>query len=643
MQSSKFFFISKSHLKCGILLLCVMLLTASIQAQEKAYGSGFNYFPRKWFDDKDNGAGYTVYSAVWPIMQKYPGPHNFQLGLPSTWLTPVNSEPTPNGFYNTIEGGLGWWHDTRFATEVPKFIMGGVANGFSQWANGVGAGSGPLLWNGHRDWSVPSGKYGVAQITPNLLWPPDGLNMEQGANGEYLGYGYHPLPLTEEMETTYGVDFKTGNQCWTLFMNTKNFRGPIAFFLPTFWTETALDQPELEGLFLDTRPSDRNQAFAIEYAVSPALVGSDNSGNKFARVLPLTFPATTSNTSEVIRDIHVYSKSAKWNDVDKWFNGGKEATTIFEKEGTYDVFFNHSPYVDGSISSQDGSIKSNIDYYFGEKIRTEENTVAGFEWDTDVVTEENGHFVMPRYYVLQEDKWLPILSDNVPTETGLLTTEPEITPRNEVSYLTPLEADCPFQDPQSEWNVPGPSAGPFYAYLGDGSKLTYYWYKFIDQPAIVHAKLSEDMRQKLQERIEKIHNHWHYTDKYFEDPNGGELVGLDEGLIVSPPEGMEKGYVPIVTRQELFETATKKTSLDEENSIDIYPNPSKKHLTIASKDHKISKIEVYDMRGTLIYSVENLQDNRVNIDLENQVSSVYLLNVTKKNGKVSNHKILYIK
>ena len=47
-----------------------------------------------------------------------------------------------------MKGGLGWWRDTRFATETPKFIMGGVASEFSEWANGPGAGKG-------RDWKKP--------------------------------------------------------------------------------------------------------------------------------------------------------------------------------------------------------------------------------------------------------------------------------------------------------------------------------------------------------------------------------------------------------------------------------------------------------------------------------------------------------
>ena len=49
--------------------------------------------------------------------------------------------------YSDIEGGLGWWRDTRFATETPKFIMGGVAPEFSEWANGPGVGKG-------RGWAI---------------------------------------------------------------------------------------------------------------------------------------------------------------------------------------------------------------------------------------------------------------------------------------------------------------------------------------------------------------------------------------------------------------------------------------------------------------------------------------------------------
>ncbi len=598
---------SKHHVILRFFILFFILGTTAyrLNAQVQASGFGFNYFERQWVSNNQFGAGYSFYAGVWPIMKQYPGPDNFQLGLPSTWLTPLPTGNEPANFYNTIEGGLGWWSDTRFATETPKFIMGGVANDFSQWANGVGAGSSAMLPDGHRDWSVPGGKYGVAQLSKNLLWPPDGLNMEQGANGEFLGYGYHPLPLTDVMQTTYGVNFVTGNQCWTLFLNTSNFKGPATFFIPTFWTETALNNINLEGLFLDQRPTDKNQAFAIEYAESPALIGFDNASEPYARILPLVFPATTANKSEVVREIKVYTKDAMWNAVESWFNGGQVPSTQFQSNGTEDIVFVVNSQVDGNISTNIGNpINAMIDMNtFVTKISTTNQSVAGFMWDTNVVNLVNGSFTMPEFYKLDvNNQWQPIDSSQVPAATGLLTNTPAITPRSEITYLTPKETDCHLQDPQSPWNSPGPSAGPFTVSLGDGSKLTYYWYKFIDQPSIIHANLPASIRQNLQNRVEQMHTHWQYTDNYLSDLNSGTLVGLDPELIVTPPSGMEIGYVPIVTRQELDTTTLNVVDRINAKNIKIYPNPSNGYINIVANEQLTGKVEIYDAVGKLVHS-----------------------------------------
>ena len=162
-------------------------------------------------------------------------------------------------------------------------------------------------------------------------------------------------------------------------------------------------------------------------------------------------------------------------------------------------------------------------------------------------------FELPAYYKLDQKNdpnWQAIDESQVPAATGLQTNGPTGDPRPEISYLTPLEPDCHHQDPNGPWNSPGPSAGPYTSYLGDGTKVTYYWYKFIDQPAMIYANLPAAMRLKIQARVEKIHRHWKSTDDYLPDPTGGKLVGLDAGQIVTPPAGMEIGYVAIVTRQE---------------------------------------------------------------------------------------------
>jgi hypothetical protein len=104
---------------------------------------------------------------------------------------------------------------------------------------------------------------------------------------------------------------------------------------------------------------------------------------------------------------------------------------------------------------------------------------------------------------------------------------------------------------------PRPKAGPFKVKLADGSIVTYYWYKFIDQPAFWQYTRSgnryawsPEKKAKLQALVEKIQASWPIDSDYMAPPSSGQLVKIDPALIVTPPPGLEVGYVPIVVRQE---------------------------------------------------------------------------------------------
>jgi hypothetical protein len=517
-----------------------------------AQRSGFTWISTENVADKSFGSGYTMYSAAWPIFMKYPGPADFQMGLSSSWMTTQRTGTEPDQFYTTIEGGLGWWHDTRFGTNRPKFIMGGVSYNFYAWANGPGAGRSDILPNGQRDWSTPGGKYGVAQLSNRLLWAPDGLNMAQSLNGELLGYGYIPLPLTDPILNTNGTDIETGNQCWTLFLNATNFKGPATFFLPTFWTEPALQNPDLAGLFLDSRPSDPNVGFGIEHAQSPALISLDGNGDPYAKIERLQFPINNDDNSMILSQISVYSKEALWQDMESWFNGGPPVLPGIHEAGTYGVsFVNNGGAMAAEISeTKPNGIEYDIDLHYIDNIQQNAN-IMGFSYDLNIVEKTKNNFVLPEYFKLDPDnKWRPIDVAAVPAATNLLLTDVPKSPRSEIPYLTPLEPDCQWQDPNGPWNSPGPVAGPFKAELGDGTTVTYYWYRFVDQPAIIHANLPEEMRTKLQNRVELLHANWRHTDEYLAPPAIGRIATVDPAGLVEPPAGLEIGYVPIVTRQE---------------------------------------------------------------------------------------------
>jgi len=131
----------------------------------------------------------------------------------------------------------------------------------------------------------------------------------------------------------------------------------------------------------------------------------------------------------------------------------------------------------------------------------------------------------------------------VPAETGLhdLTFNRENTRPSKV-YSTPEEEE-------SDWKSPGPSAGPFKTKLGDGSTVTYYWYRFADQPALLNADMTKEEREEMQRRVELLHKYWTKEKEYLPPPMIGKLASIDPTLLVTPPKGMEIGYVPIVTRQ----------------------------------------------------------------------------------------------
>lgn len=67
---------------------------------------------------------------------------------------------------------------------------------------------------------------------------------------------------------------------------------------------------------------------------------------------------------------------------------------------------------------------------------------------------------------------------------------------------------------------------------------------------MLNADLTDEEREKMQRRIEMLHRSWTKEREYLPPPTVGELASVDPALVVSPPKGLEIGYVPIVTFQE---------------------------------------------------------------------------------------------
>ncbi len=530
-----------------IFVTTILSLSAAESTVQTGEMAGYLLVPNAKVPETFN-AGFSMYVAAWPLLKTYPG-HRFQTGLFGTWMFAQFDGTPPEKMYSDIEGGLGWWRDTRFPTETPKFIMGGVAQNFSEIANGPAHGKGT--------WEKPQGLYGVAQLSPWLLFPIDGLNLKQGTCGELFGYGYLPLPLTKSKATTAGKDIPTGDNCWTLFLNTNNFKGPVAFFLPAFWSRAAVADPRLKGLLLDTRPSQPNRALQMETQYVPSVQAADAKGETYARIAPMSFPRSAGEDSVVVHRITSYTKKALWDSVQAWFDGGAEASGAIDPQAACLHTF---PGNGGStwqiyVPPVPKEKKVAIVWKSFATPAALDPTTFGYRWDYQWVTKTDSKdgplATLPEYFHLvageKKSQWNPVKAGDVPAETGLAQVRFE-RPREKPSqpYSTP-------DDPKSCWKKPGPAAGPFQAKLGDGSVVTYYWYRFADQPALLNADLTDGEREAMQARVEKLHRSWKKDREYLAPPTVGKLADLDPACLVTPPAGMEAGYVPVATRQAMGE------------------------------------------------------------------------------------------
>ncbi len=492
--------------------------------------------------ESEFGYGMGFYSAVWPLIDE--PLRGFQIGLASSWILPNNSDnkdtplapegtlarqwpergPTWGSVFQTLEGGLGYWRGNRFRYGPPKFSMNATPQCYDYEIGSPG-------WSFFYDTeALPDDRLGIAQLSNRLLIPPDALPFEGNPKGKFLGYAYVALPFTD----AYGDDPPTGDQSWTCFLNAANFSGPIAYYIPETWSKIGklFEYPFIYGRGLDARAGQMSGG-AMEINTVPQLIGTDDAGNTYSKIPELRFPVDGNGKAVLVQDVMYFSKAALWDDFKHWRDGGEVCTGAFDASGIWTATL--STRTPGY--QQSGKRMVGIEKAFDTAIF--DGNVWGLEWfDSDIDIAEPG--VFPQYYKHMGEQRIAIAPSEVPRETGLLEAEFPLAERGE-----------PFTSPaRGAWANPGPVNGPHEVELIDGSLVTYAWYRFVDQPSFRQYDWSKEKKRALQAFVEKIHRHWRIDGQYMPPPTTGELVRLDPALFVTPPPGLELGYVPIVLRQE---------------------------------------------------------------------------------------------
>ena len=531
------------------------LLTAVASAQEKAkpaevgkvtsHGAGLHgyigYGHEKLPAQGDYTAGMGFYAAVWPLVSQPLA--NFQIGLPGCWIQPDNSDnkdqplapegtlarkwkergPTWSSVFQTVEGGLGYWAGNHFRYGPPKFSMNGTPQCYDYEVGSPG-------WSFfYSNEALPDNRLGVAQLSNRLLIPPDALPFQGNPNGEFLGYTWMALPFTDGS----AGDPPTGDQSWTCFLSAANFKGPIAYYIPETWSKIGklFNEPFLHGRGLDARPGVIGGG-AMEINTVPRFDAKDANGTVYSKIPKLQFPVDDQGRAYLVQDVTYYSKKALYDDFKTWRAGGPICSGRFDEKNSWKPKLNTNT----TRYDQEGKKMTGIENVFDTTIF--EGNVWGLKWTQNQISPK-GEF--PQYYKHDGAKLVVVAAKDVPAETKLLTQEFALG-KPGAAYTSPTTG---------AWTQPGAKRGPFAVKLIDGSEVTYSWYRFVDQPSFQQYHWSEEKKAKLQAFVEKLHANWPIDRDYMAPPTHGRLVALDPALLVTPPQGMEVGYVPIVTRQEV--------------------------------------------------------------------------------------------
>jgi hypothetical protein len=461
---------------------------------------------------------------------------------------------------------------------------------------------------------------GIAQLSNSIIIPPDGLTFAGEPNGEMLGLSYMALPLTSTSYDTTPV----GENNWTLFLNSTNFKGPIAYFLPETWSKISNDYPFNHGRGLDNRMMNFGIGGSMEINTVPHFTENLN-GTIYSKIPLLQFPVDNQGRTILTRDITYYSKQAIYNDILLWRQGGSTPSGVFNTSGSYlsNLYTWPVTYTQDGISLIGINSKATPSVFNG--------TAFGLQWTNIIDT--MGTF--PQYFEESGSNRYAIDSINLPSQISLAQQEFNMPSSNPNDYFAPLTGI---------WGTPGPTTGPFNTVLADGSLVTYYWYRFIDQPVFQQFNWQQSKKDSLQEIVEKIHIHWGNNNNYMPAPSGGSLVTFDQALLVTPPIGLEIGYVPIVIRQSLA-PITNTTEVKETLELEIYPNPSNDIFNIIfnSNIKQNINLRIYNVLGDVIFSEIltgfNGNYNRT-IDMKAYPNAIYILQLNTKEGVLNKKLVL---
>ncbi|CAB4708611.1 unannotated protein [freshwater metagenome] len=487
------------------------------------------------------GSGFGWYSTLWALTATQVD--NFQLGLSSTWIIPnnktvsasiaqklcatgtdawvKNAASNPNNgsyglyLFQTIEGSLGWWGGEKFRTTYPKYMANVTQNCYTTQLATPG-------WGFFSNTPTAREQTGLIQVSNQILMPPDGMVFQNDDFAPQLGVTWHSLNLPR-FDHAFGS--QAGDNSWTLFMNSGNFKGPLAFVAPQFWVDGSISNPLQKNMTLDMK-SGSVGGLASEWNSIPYYKYVDSSGKIYTKIPDLEFPVDSNGDFSISRDFKAYSFKAISPDLKGVLSGaGNLPTTLTTQEVFAGKLVGNSPKV-----YQEGKTLGNLSQLLSVKVFDAGNAY-GFS-----VPGKSGLVKLAQYFLETADAKVEVTAAQAP--------EPLVR----ASFGNPqIKSTYVYQYP-SWWDASPSSSADFTNNLNDGSQVVYRWYKFVDQPALQRFELNASEKGNLQAAIEKMQKEW-ARSALMSEPTKGSLATFDQGMLVTPPKGLEFGYVPIAIKQ----------------------------------------------------------------------------------------------
>ena len=489
---------------------------------------------------KEYQYGYSWYSNVLPIFRT--AVSRVQIGLASTWITPNLAEISQEDIhtlarscnnpeienyirnygkdlwvqFQSMEGSLGYWLHTKFPTAMPKYKLDAWKNFYSYSVSSPG-----FNVSTPTDTPIPLSKsiLGPVYLSNRILIPPDGLTFPESTSGKFLGFLWLPTPMARQW-------CEADEHTWILFLNTKNFQGPLIYHADRFWADYPGPENLKQKLGLQVRPAVV-RSFASEWNNIPYITHTQ-ANEVWSKIPSISFPVDSDGRTVLLRDPCAYSKRMGQEILNKLLNGNNLKTVDAAKCST-----NIALTASSSKYFQAGK---QLELFKGFNLVTFDNQTAfGFQWDD----KKEGIQELPSYFKEEGDARRPVQESEVPKELV------------ESKFRSGGDTNFKFETPAWWFEDAEVDSKEYTADLTDKTTVTYRWVRFKDQPAVKALKLSEEQRDKLQKAVEKIHKSCAAGSDFMAPPTKGELAEFDPGLLVNPPEGKEVGWVPLIVRQEI--------------------------------------------------------------------------------------------